>query len=124
METNYEVAQNQISGDVMWKINDTNLAITDCGKGIMKQFIEQYKYDEYTLSIYDEATNNTIEIEAGLNDMPKIVSDIYRIEHATPLSFIGINFLSDSYVVGMTLAKGHIEFGCYKYIDGTLNKID
>ena len=93
-------------------------------KNITEQFIEHYKYDAYTLSIYDEVTRNTIEIDASLNDMPKIVSDIYRIEHATPLSFIGINFLSDSYGVGMTLAKGHMDFGYYKYIDGKLNKID
>lgn len=123
MQTNYEVTKNQITGDVMWRINDIDLAIMDCGKSITEQFIEQHKHDEYTLSIYDESTGNTIEIDANISDMPTIISNIYRMEHATPLSFIGINSLSDSYVVGMTLTKGHIDFGCYKYIDEKLNKI-
>lgn len=124
MDKNYKVTQNPMTQEVMWKINDMNLAVTDCGKSIIEKFIEQYKYDEYALSIYDEATGNTIEIYANIKDMPKIVSDIYRIEHATPLSFIGVNSLTNSYIVGMTLAKGHIDFGCYKYTEGKLNKID
>ena len=124
MDTNYEIMKNQMTGDVVWKINDKDLAITDCGKSLMEQFIKQYKNEGYTLSIYDDITKNTIEIDASIIEIPEIVSNIYRAEHATPMNFIGINSLTDSYVVGMTLTKGHIDFGHYKYINGNLKKMD
>ncbi len=123
MKTDYEIMENPMTGDIMWKINDIDLAITDCGKSLMEQFIKQHRNEEYTLSIYDDITKNTIEIDASIIKMPEIVSNIYRIEHATPMSFIGVNSLSDSYVVGMTLTKGHIDFGCYKYINGKLTRL-
>lgn len=124
MDTNYEIMKNQITGDIVWKINDRDLAITDCGKSFMEKFVKQYKNEGYTLSIYDNITKNTIEIDASIIEMPEIVSNIYRAEHATPMNFIGINSLTDSYVVGMTLTKGHIDFGHYKYINGNLKKMD
>ena len=124
MDTNYEIMKNQMTGDVVWKINDRDLAITDCGKSLMEKFIRQYKNEGYTLSIYDNITKNTIEIDASIIEIPEIVSNIYRAEHATPMNFIGINSLTDSYVVGMTLTKGHIDFGHYKYINGNLKKMD
>ncbi len=80
--------------------------------------------EEYALSIYDEITKQTIEIDANIKEFPTIVSIIYRAEHATPLTFIGINKLTKSYVVGMSLTKGHIETGNYKYLDGKLNRVN
>ena len=124
MNSNYEITKHQLTGDTLWIINDVDLAITDGGISIAEEFIDKNKHEDYTLSVYDETTKNTIEVEANINEMPVIISDIYRIEHATPMTFIGVNKLTKSYVVGMTLAKGHIEFGNYKYIDGKLNKID
>ena len=124
MDTNYEIMKNQMTGDVVWKINDRDLPITDCGKSLMEQFIEQYKNEGYTLSIYDDIAKNTIEIDASIIEIPEIVSNIYRTEHATPMNFIGINSLTNSYVVGMNLTKGHIDFGHYKYINGNLKKMD
>lgn len=124
MDTNYEIMKNQMTGDVVWKIDDRDLAITDCGKSLMEKFIRQYRNEGYTLSIYDDITKNTIEIDASIIEIPEIVSNIYRAEHATPMNFIGINSLTDSYVVGMTLTKGHIDFGHYKYINGNLKKMD
>lgn len=124
MEINYEIAHNPITGDIMWNIDDTNLAITDCGYKIVEKFIETNKYEDYSLSIYDKLTTKTIEIEANIKEFPEIVSNIYAIEHATPLYFIGVNSLTNSYVVGMNLTKGNMEFGYYKYIDGKLSKID
>ena len=124
MKTDYEIMENPMTGDIMWKINDIDLAIKDCGKSLMEKFIRQYKNEGYTLSIYDDITKNTIEIDASIIEIPEIVSNIYRAEHATPMNFIGINSLTDSYVVGMTLTKGHIDFGHYKYINGNLKKMD
>ena len=106
----------------IWKINDIDLAITDGGRSFMKKFIEQYRHEEYSLSLFDQLSNRTIEIEAKLQDMPDIVSEIYNIEHAAPLYFIGDNELTKSYVVGMNMAKGIIEFGNYIYENGKLNK--
>lgn len=124
METSYEITQNPMTNDVMWKINDLDLAITDGGKFIIEKFIKENVYNDYSLSIYDELTQNTIEIDADIKEMPIIISMIYRLEHATPLYFIGVNSLSKSYVVGMHISKGNIKFGNYKYIDGKLDKID
>lgn len=124
MNSNYEITKHQFTGDTLWIINDVDLAITDGGISITEEFINKNKHEDYTLSVYDEITKKTIEVEANINEMPIIISDIYRIEHATPMTFIGVNKLTKSYVVGMTLAKGHIEFGNYKYINGKLNKID
>ena len=124
MDTNYEIMKNQMTGDVVWKINDRDLAITDCGKSLMEKFIKQYRNEGYTLSIYDDITKNTIEIDASIIEIPEIVSNIYRAEHDTPMNFIGINSLTNSYVVGMNLTKGHIDFGYYKYKNGNLKKMD
>lgn len=76
MDTNYEIMKNQMTGDVVWKINDRDLAITDCGKSLMEKFIRQYKNEGYTLSIYDDITKNTIEIDASIIEIPEIVSNI------------------------------------------------
>lgn len=117
MNSDYEKKKHQLTGDTIWKINDIDLAITDGGSSIVKDFIDENKYDDYTLSIYDEITKNTIEIDAKINEMPIIVSMVYKVEHATPMTFIGVNKLTKSYVVGMNLTKGHIEFG-------KLNKVE
>ena len=101
MNSNYEKKKHQLTGDILWKINDIDLAITDGGSSIVKDFIDENRYDDYTLSIYDEITKNTIEIDAKINEMPIIVSMVYKVEHATPMTFIGVNKLTKSYVVGM-----------------------
>lgn len=124
MNSDYEKKKHQLTGDTIWKINDIDLVITDGGSSIVKDFIEENKYDDYTLSIYDEITKNTIEIDAKINEMPIIVSMVYKVEHATPMTFIGVNKLTKSYVVGMNLTKGHIEFGSYRYINEKLNKVE
>ena len=98
MNSNYEKKKHQLTGDILWKINDIDLAITDGGSSIVKDFIDENRYDDYTLSIYDEITKNTIEIDAKINEMPIIVSMVYKVEHATPMTFIGVNKLTKSYV--------------------------
>lgn len=120
--SNYEITKHQITGDVLWKIEDTDLAITDGGLRIVKEFIEKNNYNDYTLSIFDEMTGNTIEIDTDIKEMPTIVSRIYMEEHATPLSFIGLNKLTKSYVVGMNITKGRIEFGNYIFKNNELKK--
>ena len=122
MVSNYEVTKHQITGDVLWRINDVDLAITDGGSSIAKEFIDKNKYEDYTLSIYDELTSGTIEINASIDEMPSIIAMVYRVEHATPMTFIGLNKATKSYVVGMNLTKGKFEIGYYNYVDGKLQK--
>lgn len=119
----YEITKHQITGDVLWKIEDTNFAITDGGLGIVKGFIENNNYPDYSLSIYDEMTGNTIEIDTVISEMPLIVSRIYGEEHATPMTFIGLNKTTKSYVVGMNITRGRIEFGNYIFKDNELKKL-
>ena len=122
MNSTYEITKNPLTGDIMWKINDLDLAITDAGRGIIQAFIKDNLYENYSLSIFDTLTENTIDIECELNQIPQIVSYIYRIEHGTPLSFIGINSWTNSYVVGMQFTKGHINFGSYTFNNGKLKE--
>jgi len=123
MKTTYEVVNHPMTGDIIWNINDTDLAVTDFGYSLMSNFISINGHPDYSLSIFDSLTGETIEIECEIDKMPQIVSYIYNLEHATPMSFIGINSLTESYVVGMCLTRGRIGFGCYKDADGRLEKL-
>ena len=118
---NYEKTFNPVFGGNLWKIQDINLAITDGGYEFMSEFIKNYFHDNWSLSIFDTNTNQTIEILCETKKMPEIVSYIYHLEQATPLTFIGENFLTESYVVGMNFTRGRIELGeTYKDVDGKL----
>lgn len=64
-------------------------------------------------------------IFAPLPKMPKIVSAVYYAEKAMPLKFVGVNSLTDSYVVGMPLMRGQFKTpSYYKAKDGKLKNID
>lgn len=122
MKTTYTSMQHpaQMPG-AFWKIDDIDLAITDGGYRLMEQFIKEHLHDDFTLSIYDATTQSTAEIYCSLEEMPQIVSDVYYLERATPMMFIGENILSRSYVVGMHCARGELSFpGVYKAKDGRL----
>ena len=41
MNSNYEKKKHQLTGDILWKINDIDLAITDGGSSIVKDFIDE-----------------------------------------------------------------------------------
>ncbi len=122
MNSTYEITKNPLTGDVMWRVNDLDLAISDAGKAIMQAFIEDNLCESYSLSIFDILTESTIEIECDVNQIPQIVSYVYRIEHGMPLTFIGVNSLTDSYVVGMSFTKGHLGGGFYTFNNGKLEK--
>ena len=89
----------------------------------MQKFIEKHKHSDFSLSIFDSLTNQTIEIDCGIDEMPTIVDYVYHLEKGTPLTFIGLNSMSDSYVVGMTVSRGEIDFGSYKAENGKLVKL-
>lgn len=121
--TTYKTTKCPATGDVIWNINDTDLAVTDSGNSLMRAFISTNKQQNYSLSILDCLTGKTIEIDCETDKMPQIVAYIYNLEHATPLSFITVNSLTESYIVGMNLTKGIISSGHYKDVNGRLVKL-
>lgn len=124
LETTYAKTTHPLTHNPMWQVKDMDLATHDDGKAMMEKFIEEYKQPDYTLSIFDNLTKRTIEIDAPLSEMPKIVAYIYRIEKAAPLTFIGANSATKSYVVGMSLTRGNLKCpGSYKAEDGQLKHI-
>lgn len=124
MNSTYTVSAHPMTGDPLWQVDDVDLAVCDGGEGFVRAFIEQYRHDDYTLSIFDSLTNQAAEIMCDVDNMPRIVSYVYHLEHATPLSFIGLNSLTESYVVGMSLTRGRIEVGAvYRDEGGHLVKL-
>lgn len=104
------------TGDVMWRINVSGMdAVAVCEK-----FIAEYQRDGYSLSIFNTLTNwSGAEITCSISEMGGILAHIYCEEHAEPIQWIGLNSLSDSYVVGMPLCMGRVS-GHYKVEDGKL----
>lgn len=111
-----------LTNDVVWKIDDISLALGGL-YSLIKDFIKQYPHPDYSLSIYDNKTAKTIEIACGIDEIPQIAEYIYHLEKGTPLTFIGTNSISGSYVIGMSISKGRIEFGCYFADEGELKKM-
>lgn len=86
-------------GGVMWK--GDNLAGVDSGCSLVDSFIKKHEHVGWNLSIFDSYTEATIDIDCDLSEIPLIVAYIYNLEHAYPMTFIGENPLTESYVVGM-----------------------
>ena len=125
MTTTYAESVHSQTGGVHWQIKDKGLAIEDGDYALMDDFVKSHLHDDYMLSIYDSATELTVEIDCPAMEMPQIVSCIYRLEHAIPLSFIGENPLSCSYVVGMRCARGRLSIrGMYTAENGKLIDIE
>ena len=82
MNSDYEKKKHQLTGDTIWKINDIDLAITDGGSSIVKDFIERKK------SIMNEE-NKPIDYE----DEVKLIQE--RINNIP--SSISVGKLSDRY---------------------------
>jgi hypothetical protein len=110
------------TGDPLWKVIDEDGALTGI-QNIMDEFISSYsdRIHGWSLSIFDTLSRSTVEIEAPVEEMSKIAAYVYTLEHAAPLDFIGLNSLTDSIVVGMSLYKGNFHTGCcYKAENGKL----
>lgn len=88
-------------------------------KEIEKYFKDNMK-DEYTLSIYDEMNESTAEIICSYDQMLSVIMLVTDMEHDFP-DWIGMNELTDSYVVGMSFTKGNLHTpSVYEYKDGKL----
>ncbi|MFR2588134.1 MAG: hypothetical protein ACLS9I_09575, partial [Adlercreutzia equolifaciens] len=56
--------------------------------------------------------------------IPRIAAFVYNLEHAAPMTFIGENPVSKSYVVGMRCTRGRLDFpGIYRAEGGKLKSI-
>lgn len=118
----YKEVIHPLTGDVMWQIDDISLSFGGLSL-LIEEFLSKHQYSDYNLSIFDNTTSKTIEITCDISGIPEIVEYIYHFEQGMPLTFIGVNSLSESYVVGMSISKGRIKFGCYKAKEGKLVKM-
>lgn len=88
----------------------------------IKDFLKKNTYDDYTLSIYDIMSQATMEIQCSIEEMLNIIMFVSEKEHDFP-EWIGVNELSDSYVVGMNFTRGFFQVpSIYVAKDGKLEK--
>lgn len=116
------IEKSTYCGGELWKAS--NLAGSDAGRSITEQFLEEHPHQGWSLSIFDTVSERAAVIECDMKNMPKIVSTIYNIEHAYPITFIGENPLTELYVIGMRCTRGRFEIpGVYKDIGGKLKML-
>lgn len=106
----------------LWKVTDNSLALGGVSK-LVSDFIQENFHDDYTLCIYDTIQERSVNIECNVDEIPQIVEYVYHLEQATPLTLIGVNPLTDCYMVYMRLTRGRIEFTTYKTENGKLIKL-
>lgn len=73
----------------------------------IQEFLKQNYHKDYTLSIYNNLEETTVEIACEHEDMLDVIMYVTSAEHDFP-AWIGGNELSDSYVVGMDYTRGNI----------------
>lgn len=73
----------------------------------IKEFLEQNYHKDYTLSIYNNCEQATVEVICAFEEMLDVIMYVTNVEHDFP-AWIGVNELSDSYVVGMDFTRGHL----------------
>lgn len=109
-------------GGTIWRGDD--LAGFDAGRSLLAKFIDEHPHDGWTLSIYNTLAEAAAEIDCPTGEIPQIVSFVYNLEHAAPMTFIGENPLTESYVVGMYCTRGRLDFpGIYRAEDGKLKPV-
>lgn len=115
----YVINKNIGGGQPLWIFNGTLTNIEDISD-VMREFLTEFPRTGYTLSIFDTNTSRTIEIMCAEGDFIQIAEYIYCTENAAPMAFIGVNDLSESYVIGMSCSRGRIPFGMYRTDNGKL----
>ncbi|MDE7234102.1 MAG: hypothetical protein K2N29_03475 [Ruminiclostridium sp.] len=119
--SNYVVVPGPL-GEPVWKCEHTPESIL-----LVKKYIEENYHEDYTLCIVDQLTNETLEITNPIckiiDNITDIISFISSTEH-TFVDWVGLNRLSDSYVVGMEFTRGEINIpSTCKYKNGKLISI-
>ena len=89
----------------------------------IEKFVQSHWHDGWSLSIFDTTEpGNTIEIfVSDTAEISKIASFVLHQEKGFPISFIGENPLTESYVVAMPLCRGRLNCpGVYRAQNGKL----
>lgn len=73
----------------------------------IRDFLKKHYYKNYTLSIFDTIAQATIEVTCDFDDMVDVIIHVSNVEHDFP-AWIGVNELSDSYVVGIAFTRGRL----------------
>lgn len=110
-------------GGVIWR--GENLAGSDAGRSLLDKFISEHPHNGWTLLIYNTLSETTAEINCPVEEIPQITAFVYNLEHASPMTFIGENPVSKSYIVGMCCTRGRLDFpGLYHAEDGKLRPLE
>lgn len=102
------------NGNPLWKDLKLNFKLID-------DFVAENYNKNFTLSIYDSKTHDTMEINCNPEEISEILSIISNAEHSI-IYWIGINSLSKSYVVGMALTRGVFKPGFYNFSKHNIQK--
>ena len=73
----------------------------------IRDFLKQHYSKDYTLSIFDTIAQTTIEVICDFDDMVDVIVYVANVEHDFP-AWIGINEISESYVVGIAFTRGRL----------------
>lgn len=73
----------------------------------IKDFLMNNYNSDYSLSIYNSLEQSTIEVICDFDSMVDVILYVINVEHDFP-AFIGVNEITDSYVVGMAFTKGRL----------------
>ncbi len=74
----------------------------------IRKFLERNYHQDYTLSIYDTLGQDAVEVICDYDSMVDVIVYVSNAEHDFP-EWIGVNDLSESYVVGMSFTRGNIK---------------
>ena len=74
----------------------------------IRKFLERNYHQDYTLSIYDTLGQDAVEVICDYDSMVDVIAYVSNAEHDFP-EWIGVNDLSESYVVGMSFTRGNIK---------------
>ena len=73
----------------------------------IRDFLKKNYQKDYSLSLFNICEGTTIEVVCDFESMVDVILYVVRIEHDFPM-WIGVNDLSESYVVGLNFTRGHL----------------
>lgn len=107
---------------VIREIRDTNLATTDYGYDIVKDFINKYPHDDFKLTINNRnrPLHKDIVVECITQQIPGMVSAFYRAVCSTAMYSIVEDKERKSYNITLCYDKDIVKPGVYVYRQGRL----
>ena len=87
------------------------------------EFLVENRHEGYTLSLYNMMEECTAEIACSKEDMLAAIGAAVDLEHDFP-SWIGVNEMTESYVVGLNFTRGNLETpGLYEFKGGRFKRL-